>query len=184
MSDILYVSTRGGSKTVTASEAILNGIAADGGLYVPVNFPAPNWDFNVLKDMDYRELAYTVIKEFLTDYTEEELRGCINAAYDGKFDTPLVAPMVNAGNSWYLELYHGATAAFKDMALSLLPHLLVTAAKKNRTGSFKKRSENTGARGLTKVKPMRKHPAALRSPVRVSTNWDLRWIFWVPDTVR
>jgi threonine synthase len=131
MSEILYVSTRGGSKTVTASEAILNGIAADGGLYVPVSFPEPGWDFNVLKDMDYRELAYTVIKEFLTDYTEEELRACINAAYDDKFDTPLVAPMVNAGTSWYLELYHGATAAFKDMALSLLPHLLVTAAKKN-----------------------------------------------------
>ena len=131
MEQITYVSTRGGSEEVTASKAILNGIAADGGLYVPTKLPKPCWDFNALKEMDYRELAYTVIKEFLTDYTEEELRTCINAAYDEKFDTPLIAPLVKAGEFEYLELYHGATAAFKDMALSLLPHLLVTAAKKN-----------------------------------------------------
>ncbi|MBP5184168.1 MAG: threonine synthase [Lachnospiraceae bacterium] len=132
MKQITYVSTRGGGEEVTASRAILNGIAADGGLYVPTELPKPNWDFDVLKEMDYRELAYTVIKEFLTDYTEEELRACINAAYDKKFDTPEIAPLVKSGDFRYLELYHGATAAFKDMALSLLPHLLVTAAKKNR----------------------------------------------------
>jgi len=67
----------------------------------------------------------------LTDFTEEELRNCINKAYDSKFDTPEIAPLVKKGNSYYLELFHGSTIAFKDMALSILPHLLTTAAKKN-----------------------------------------------------
>jgi threonine synthase len=82
--------------------------------------------------MDYRGLAYEVMKLFLTDYTEEELKDCINKAYDEKFDTPEIAPLRKAGQAYYLELFHGATIAFKDMALSILPHLLTKAAKKNK----------------------------------------------------
>ena len=81
--------------------------------------------------MNYRELAYEVLKLYLTDYTEEELKDCINKAYDEKFDTPDIAPLKKEGDYHYLELFHGATIAFKDMALSILPHLLTTAAKKN-----------------------------------------------------
>jgi threonine synthase len=84
-----------------------------------------------LSKMDYCELAYEVMKLFLTDYTEEELKDCINKAYDSKFDTPEIAPLKQAGQAYYLELFHGATIAFKDMALSILPHLLTKAAKKN-----------------------------------------------------
>ena len=71
------------------------------------------------------------MKQFLTDFTEEELKNCIARAYDGKFDTEEIAPLVKVDNTYYLELFHGATIAFKDMALSILPHLLTTSAKKN-----------------------------------------------------
>jgi threonine synthase len=84
-----------------------------------------------LSTMNYRELAYEVMKHFLTDYTEEELKDCINKAYDEKFDTPEIAPLKQVGQAFYLELFHGATIAFKDMALSILPHLLTKSAKKN-----------------------------------------------------
>ena len=81
--------------------------------------------------MTYQEIAYTVMKEFLTDFTEEELKSCIAKAYDSKFDTEEIAPLAKVEDAYYLELFHGATIAFKDMALSILPHLLTTSAKKN-----------------------------------------------------
>ena len=71
------------------------------------------------------------MKLFFTDFTEEELKNCIERAYDSKFDTDVIAPLAEAGGAYYLELFHGATIAFKDMALSILPHLMITAAKKN-----------------------------------------------------
>ena len=81
--------------------------------------------------MTYGQVAYEVMKLYLTDFTEEELKNCISKAYDRKFDTEVIAPMVEADGAYYLELFHGATIAFKDMALSILPHLLTTSAKKN-----------------------------------------------------
>lgn len=81
--------------------------------------------------MTYQEVAYEVMKLFLTDFTEEELKGCIAKAYDSKFDTEVIAPIVEAEGAYYLELFHGPTIAFKDMALSILPHLLITSARKN-----------------------------------------------------
>lgn len=84
-----------------------------------------------LSKMTYQETAYTVMKQFLTDFSEEELKDCIRKAYDSKFDTGEIAPIVKAGDAYYLELFHGATIAFKDMALSILPHLLTTSAKKH-----------------------------------------------------
>jgi threonine synthase len=84
-----------------------------------------------LSKLDYSETAFEVMKLFLTDYTEEELRDCITKAYDTKFDTPEIAPLKKVGQVYYLELFHGATIAFKDMALSILPHLLTKSAKKN-----------------------------------------------------
>ena len=87
--------------------------------------------FKEMADMSYQEIAYEVMKLFLTDFTEEELKSCINKAYDSKFDTEEIAPLAEADNAYYLELFHGATIAFKDMALSILPHLMITAAKKN-----------------------------------------------------
>lgn len=128
--ELMYKSTRS-DETVTASQAILKGLASDGGLFVPVSLPKLSVDIEELKNMSYQEVAYIVMKEFLTDFTEEELKNCIAKAYDSKFDTEEIAPIVKADGAYYLELFHGATIAFKDMALSILPHLLTTSAKKN-----------------------------------------------------
>ncbi len=129
--NLLYKSTRDAKNTVTASEAILKGLAEDGGLFVPVSVPKLDVTMEELKGMSYQETAYEVMKRFLTDFTEEELKHCIDSAYDSKFDTEVIAPLVKVGDTYHLELFHGATIAFKDMALSILPHLLTTSAKKN-----------------------------------------------------
>lgn len=129
--ELMYASTRDEKEKVTASQAILKGLANDGGLFVPTEIPVLDIDIETLAGMSYQETAYEVLKRFLTDYTEEELRHCINSAYDGKFDTEEIAPLVDADGAYYLELFHGSTIAFKDMALSILPYLLTTAAKKN-----------------------------------------------------
>ena len=129
--EVLYSSTRGGGGKIKASQAILKGLADDGGLFVPDSLPKFDKSFAEFSAMDYRETAYNVMKLLLTDFTEEELKGCIDRAYDDKFDTEVIAPLVQADGAYYLELFHGQTIAFKDMALSILPHLLITSARKN-----------------------------------------------------
>ena len=129
--ELIYASTRNADERVTASQAILKGLAGEGGLFVPTSIPTLDIDIEELSGMTYQETAYAVMSRFLTDFTEEELKHCINAAYDSKFDTKEIAPLVNADGTDYLELFHGSTIAFKDMALSILPHLLITAARKN-----------------------------------------------------
>ena len=131
--EVFYSSTRdsGSGGRVTASQAILKGLADDGGLYVPDHIPALQISMAALADKSYRETAYEVMRLFLTDFTEEELKGCIDRAYDDKFDTKEIVPIREAEGAYYLELFHGATIAFKDMALSILPHLMITSAKKN-----------------------------------------------------
>ena len=129
--NLVYHSTRNSEETATASEAILKGLTSDGGLFVPDSIPKLNVSLEDLTQMSYQEIAYAVMKEFLTDFTEEELKTCINNAYDSKFDTEKIAPLHEACGAYFLELFHGATIAFKDMALSILPHLMTTAAKKN-----------------------------------------------------
>lgn len=125
-----YISTRGSREKVEASRAILNGLAADGGLYVPECFPE-KLSLQSLTGLSYQETAYRVMKLFLSDFTEEELRACIKAAYNEKFERDTMVDIVTKSGLHYLELFHGKTLAFKDMALSILPHLLVTSAKKN-----------------------------------------------------
>ena len=129
--EVLYRSTRGNGSTVTASQAILKGLSEDGGLFVPDQIPALDVPVEKLAEMSYQEVAYEVMSRFLTDFTEEELKDCIAHAYDKKFDTEKIAPLTSADGAYFLELFHGATIAFKDMALSILPYLLTTAAKKN-----------------------------------------------------
>ncbi len=129
--NMLYSSTRNAEEKVTASQAILKGLAENGGLFVPDSIPSLEVPVEKLANMSYQETAYEVMKLFLTDFTEEELKNCIKNAYDSKFDTEEIAPLVKAQDAYYLELFHGATIAFKDMALSILPHLLITAARKN-----------------------------------------------------
>ena len=129
--EVIYRSTRSNSEPVTASQAILKGLSDDGGLFVPDHIPALDKSLSELTGMSYQQVAYEVMKLFLTDFTEEELKNCINNAYDSKFDTEKIAPLVQADDAYYLELFHGSTIAFKDMALSILPHLMITSARKN-----------------------------------------------------
>ena len=129
--EVLYKSTRSSESPVRASQAILKGLSEDGGLFVPDHIPALDKNLKELAGMTYQQVAYEVMKLYLTDFTEEELKDCINRAYDAKFDTEAIAPLAEAEGAYYLELFHGATIAFKDMALSILPHLMITSARKN-----------------------------------------------------
>ncbi|VUW91247.1 Threonine synthase [Streptococcus constellatus] len=128
---LVYQSTRDANNTVTASQAILQGLATDGGLFTPISYPQVELDFAKLKDASYQEVAKLILSAFLDDFTDQELDDCINNAYDSKFYTPEIAPLVKLNGQYNLELFHGSTIAFKDMALSILPHLMTTAAKKH-----------------------------------------------------
>ncbi|MDR2649450.1 MAG: threonine synthase [Clostridiales bacterium] len=127
---MLYHSTRGADEELTAAAAILKGIAGDGGLYAPECFPDITDDLRRLCAMPYCLLAKEILRPYLTDYTEAELSEAVDQAYGEKFDNPEVAPLTKHGGYYFLELFHGKTLAFKDMALSLLPGLLKTAARK------------------------------------------------------
>ncbi len=129
--DSWYRSTRGAKEIVKSSAAILRGLASDGGLYVPDQIPGLGRSMKDYAQMDYRAVAKHILSLFLTDYTEEELEACVSSAYDEKFDTPAISPITCANGDYFLELYHGPTMAFKDMALSILPYLMVLASKKN-----------------------------------------------------
>ncbi len=129
--EMVYYSTRGGHGPVKPSEAVLHGLAKDGGLFVPAWIPGFENTMEEMCEMDYRELAYSVMKLYFTDYTEAELKACIAGAYDEKFDVEEIVPLAKVGDDYFLELFHGPTIAFKDMALSILPYLMTTAAKKN-----------------------------------------------------
>lgn len=126
-----YLSTRGCTEKHSASLAVIKGLADDGGLFVPERIPRLEASVKDLVGKSYKEIAFEVLKLYFTDYTEAELKSCIDNAYDSKFDTELIAPLVKRGDQYFLELFHGRTIAFKDMALSILPHLLTCALAKN-----------------------------------------------------
>lgn len=128
---LVYQSTRNAQNRVSASQAILQGLATDGGLFTPISYPQVELDFSILKDASYQDVATLILSAFLDDFTAEELDYCIRNAYDQKFDTPAIAPVVALNGQYNLELFRGSTIAFKDMALSILPYLMTTAAKKH-----------------------------------------------------
>ena len=127
-----YISTRDKSVKVTAAQAISQGISVEGGLFVPDSFPVLDEnDFEKLSKLDYIGRAKYILRGFLNDFTEEEVDYCVKGAYTGSFDDEQPAPISLIGkNANVLELWHGPTCAFKDLALQLLPYLLTTSAKK------------------------------------------------------
>ncbi len=134
---MLYTSTRDKSIRVSAAQAIAQGISEEGGLFVPVELPKFSLDkISSMVSMSYIDRAKTVLREFLTDFNDDELNYCVEGAYAAsKFSSPEIAPTVNiSGNKNVLELWHGPTCAFKDMALQLLPYLMTVSAKKTADG--------------------------------------------------
>ncbi len=127
---IQYISTRGRSEGKTSAQAIIGGIAPDLGLYVPAVIPKLPMSVEEMRGLDYKRIAGSVIRAFFDDYTGDEIEYCVERAYDEKFDSEEIAPLVRAGDAYFLELYHGRTSAFKDMALSVLPYLLTAAVRK------------------------------------------------------
>lgn len=130
-----YISTRGGGSLFTAAEAIQAGLAPDGGLFVPEVTPKLAGNMaEELAPLDYQGRAVRILQPFLTDYSAAEIESSVRAAYGGdKFDHAAVAPLRNIEDGLsVLELWHGPTSAFKDMALQLLPHLLSQALAKTR----------------------------------------------------
>lgn len=130
--ELMYKSTRGSSELITSSEAIIKGMSEDGGLYIPVRIPKIDIPLQELMNLSYAQLANYILKKFLTDFSEEEIGECINKAYSNNFNLEEVVQVCRIEDKFYLELYHGPTLAFKDMALSLLPHLLKTALNKHK----------------------------------------------------
>lgn len=127
-----YFSTRNKSLHATASQAISGGLAPDGGLYVPDTLPQVSMQtLSELCAMRYQERAVVIMRLFLPEFSEAELRAFAAAAYGTNFDNPAIAPVrALDGNTSFLELWHGPTCAFKDMALQMLPHLLTASLKK------------------------------------------------------
>ena len=129
---IKYKSTRGNSTEKTAAQAVIQGLAEDRGLFVPDSLPKLPFRISEMTGKPYKEVAEAVISAFFTDYTQEEIRFCTDGAYDAKFEADDIVTLSAAGDAYFLELYHGKTAAFKDIALSILPYLLTTAVKKEK----------------------------------------------------
>ena len=128
-----YQSTRNNNIKLTSAEAIKKGLSEEGGLFVPDSLPKIGLDELVsMKDMSYRERAEAILSKFLTDFTADEIKSCVENAYTRrKFETDNIAPVYKLNSkAYFLELWHGPTCAFKDMALQILPHLLTTAMKK------------------------------------------------------
>lgn len=126
-----YTSTRQKLDNITATKAILQGISSDGGLFVPTSMPKMDFSLDEISKWSYQEVAYRVMRLFFDDIKDEDLKDCIKNAYDSKFDTTEIAPLVHTKTGNFLELFHGATIAFKDMALSILPYLMLTSKRYN-----------------------------------------------------
>jgi len=126
-----YESTRNRDIRTTASKAVLQGIANDGGLYVMRNLEEKNINLEELIGKSYTEIAELVLSTMLDDFPKEKIKKCVLNAYTDKFSTSEITPVVKVGNTYVAELFYGPTSAFKDVALSILPHLMTTSYDMN-----------------------------------------------------
>ena len=128
---IKYLSTRDNTHTITSSQAIINGLAEDGGLYIPENLEDLKLDYHEVIQQDYPGMAETVFGKFFSDFDEETIEKVVSRSYTGKFSTEEITPLTKVEDAFVLELYHGPTCAFKDVALSALPNLMVESMRMN-----------------------------------------------------
>ena len=149
---MLYHSTRSKKEMVGAKEAVLTGLCPDGGLFVSDDLFNVKPDMKALMDMEYEEIVYEIFRLLLTDYSDEELKDCIAKAYKGKFVTEDLTPLTEIGDDFLLELYHGPTAAFKDLALCMLPQLMSKALKDEKVMILTATSGDTGKAALAGFK--------------------------------
>ena len=126
-----YHSTRSNADSVTSKQAILTGIAPDGGLYVTDQLGARTLDLAEVVGSSFQETALSVLGTLLPDYSSDELSRCVTGAYGPQWDDPAITPLTALGSDWLLELYHGPTCAFKDVALQMLPQLMSVAREGN-----------------------------------------------------
>lgn len=124
-----FISSRNKYEKCTAKEAIIKGLSKDGGLFVPENFGTEKFDIADFINLSYQEMAYKIMSLFFDDFTKDELETCIKKAYEKNFSSEDISPVSKIGKDYMLELYHGPTSAFKDIALTILPYLLKTAYK-------------------------------------------------------
>ena len=125
-----YISTRGNCAAVSSAQAVVNGLAPDGGLYTMAPDAIPQFELSALAGLDYYALAGKIVSALLPDFSEGEALELVRKAYSGKFASEELAPVFDTGKDMFLELFHGPTAAFKDMALCLLPYLMKESAVK------------------------------------------------------
>ena len=124
------VSSRNDSETISTTRAMIKGLSDDGGLFTPL-LEGESIDLDSLENLSYEELATKIISFFIRDFSEKEIEECVNKAYDDKFDNPEITPLTQINDGHILELWHGPTSAFKDIALTVLPHLLTKAYQKD-----------------------------------------------------
>ena len=126
-----YISTRNNQEIVSSSKAILNGLAPDGGLYVPNSLEEVKLDYHTVINQDYKGMAKIVFGKFFPDFDKDDISRIVEKSYNNKFDTEKITPVVKVADRYILELFYGPTCAFKDVALSALPNLMTEAAKMN-----------------------------------------------------
>src|SRR3712207_2091857 len=146
----LFVNSRNQKEKVFSKEAIIKGLATNGGLYVPLDISEKKIEMEELFNLSYQEIAYRVFTCFFDDFTEKELKDCIHQAYDKHFTSLEITPASSIGKDYLLELYHGPTAAFKDLALTILPHFLrkAYASQKKKIYILTATSGDTGKAAL------------------------------------
>ena len=126
---IKFVSTRNEEKEVSSSEAIIDGLASDGGLYAPI-IQDEKIDISQLVNKSYQDIAFSVLSKLLVDFSDEEIKDCIKSAYDSKWDDKNIVPVTKYSKGYIAEIWHGPTCAFKDIALTILPHFMTKAYTK------------------------------------------------------
>lgn len=130
MDNLIYYSTRNKEEKVSFSGGVTKGLSPDGGLFVPTSFNQINMNDQKYLNMSYQDLAKDILKNFLNDFSDEEIAKCVDEAYSDNFETKEIVPIKACDNANFLELFKGPTLAFKDMALSILPKFMAVSAKK------------------------------------------------------